>query len=221
MPTPTFSQQKISRSMLFTSPVSGFIVVADLCKCVKFLCLIKFVAINLSDITVLYLTVSEESSYSSDNTEPEDDCRGCQLQWHNRIRGEVFQLLNLIVRLQQAQTSPCVTQTSSRCRAPTLKSFREFKLFVRKDRTHWPLSKARPGLKVRWAGTNKCSRTLSSDPGGGKYSASASRDQSSVPVHEHVHKYQLLLKRPCSTLQSKELLIFVTIFRSHLHKLKA
>lgn len=36
----------------------------------------------LSNITVLHLTVSEESSYSSDNTEPEDDCRGCQLQWH-------------------------------------------------------------------------------------------------------------------------------------------
>lgn len=33
-----------------------------------------------TNITVLYLTVSEESSYSSDNTEPEDDCRGCQLQ---------------------------------------------------------------------------------------------------------------------------------------------
>uniref|UniRef100_A0A669DFU7 AIG1-type G domain-containing protein n=1 Tax=Oreochromis niloticus TaxID=8128 RepID=A0A669DFU7_ORENI len=26
------------------------------------------------------LLVLEESSYSSDNTEPEDDCRGCQLQ---------------------------------------------------------------------------------------------------------------------------------------------
>lgn len=35
---------------------------------------------HVSYVTVLPLTVSEESSYSSDNTEPEDDCRGCQLQ---------------------------------------------------------------------------------------------------------------------------------------------
>lgn len=33
-----------------------------------------------TDIVVFHLPVSEESSYSSDNTEPEDDCRGCQLQ---------------------------------------------------------------------------------------------------------------------------------------------
>lgn len=33
-----------------------------------------------SNMTLFPLIVSEESSYSSDNTEPEDDCRGCQLQ---------------------------------------------------------------------------------------------------------------------------------------------
>lgn len=36
--------------------------------------------IMLTNKMMLHLTVSEESSYSSDNTEPEDDCRGCQLQ---------------------------------------------------------------------------------------------------------------------------------------------
>lgn len=35
---------------------------------------------HLCNTALLRLTVSEESSYSSDNTEPEDDCRGCQLQ---------------------------------------------------------------------------------------------------------------------------------------------
>lgn len=40
-----------------------------------------FHTVNLSKISFPLLpTVSEESSYSSDNTEPEDDCRGCQLQ---------------------------------------------------------------------------------------------------------------------------------------------
>jgi len=39
-----------------------------------------YVSYHVSNIPVLRSTVSEESSYSSDNTEPEDDCRGCQLQ---------------------------------------------------------------------------------------------------------------------------------------------
>lgn len=41
---------------------------------------VKSGVFHVCNPTVLHLTVSEESSYSSDNTEPEDDCRGCQLQ---------------------------------------------------------------------------------------------------------------------------------------------
>lgn len=123
---------------------------------------------------MLHLTVSEESSYSSDNTEPEDDCRGCQLQWHNQTKGKG--LFPPCEPFNGAWTSPHKTKTSLRYPSLTLKSFRDNKGF-------------------RWVGLeSETFKTSSSCRTGGEMFCFERPELKNTPrACEHVHRSQLLL----------------------------
>lgn len=123
---------------------------------------------------MLHLTVSEESSYSSDNTEPEDDCRGCQLQWHNQTKGK--SLFPPCEPFNRAWTSPHKTKTSLRYSSLTLKSFRDNKGF-------------------RWVGLeSETFKTSSSCRTAGEMSCFERPELKNTPrACEHVHRSQLLL----------------------------
>lgn len=123
---------------------------------------------------MLHLTVSEESSYSSDNTEPEDDCRGCQLQWHNQTKGKgLFPPCELF---NGAWTSPHKTKTSLRYPSLTLESFRDNKGF-------------------RWVGLeSETFKTSSSCQTGEEMFCFERPELKNTPrACEHVHRSQLLL----------------------------
>lgn len=108
-----------------------------------------FHTVNLSKISsALLSTVSEESSYSSDNTEPEDDCRGCQLQWRSLTFCTDSSKRPQYVASCQLKTSSKLPKLRMRERRRRKKKRKPSTLFrkCKRYRSHWSLSKARPGL---------------------------------------------------------------------------